>query len=256
MHYYHLTSILHKTRDYSKTEIKNTLFLGLVCYNPYCEIYHNEVNSQMTEKIPKPVARRLDIYYRLLKEYAKMELETISSSSMGELLDLKPSQIRKDLSYFGGFGKRGTGYHVMELMKSIERILGIDQTWHVLIIGAGKIGKALVNYSGLTQDGFIVKAIVDTDKKKIGMMIDSQLMVEDVRKMKKIIHDNKIDIGVLCVPSDVAQQTVNEVVKCGIKGIINFVPKRLEVPDDVMIEDVQISLSFKALSFRMVHHGK
>jgi len=125
-----------------------------------------------------------------------------------------------------------------------------------LIIGAGKIGKALVNYSGLMQDGFVVKAIVDADKEKIGTLIDQQLVVEDVRKMDQIIHDKKIDIGVLCVPSEVAQKTINEALKSGIKGIINFVPKRLEVPEDVMVEDVQISLSFKALSFRMVHNGK
>ncbi|HPF16877.1 MAG TPA: redox-sensing transcriptional repressor Rex [Thermotogota bacterium] len=210
----------------------------------------------MIEKIPKPVARRLAIYYRLLKEYSKLGLSTISSSSMGERLNLKSSQIRKDLSYFGGFGKRGTGYKVMELMKSIERILGIDQAWHILIIGAGKIGMALVNYSGLSQDGFVVKAIVDADKDKIGTLIDTQLVVEDVRKMGQIIQEKKIDIGVLCVPPDVAQKTINEALKCGIKGIINFVPKRLEVPEDVMVEDVQISLSFKALSFRMVHNGK
>ncbi|MFP4460607.1 MAG: redox-sensing transcriptional repressor Rex [Thermotogota bacterium] len=210
----------------------------------------------MFEKIPKPVARRLAIYYRLLKERSKNGAETISSSSMGRILDLKPSQIRKDLSYFGGFGKRGTGYNVLDLMKSIEKILGIDKTWNVLIIGAGKIGRALANYPGLLQDGFLVKGIVDISEKKIGKNIDEQLIVEDVRNMEQIIKQRMIEIGVLCVPSEVAQKTLNLVIQNGIKGIINFVPKRLKATKDVMIEDVQISLSFKALSFRMVNREK
>ena len=207
----------------------------------------------MFEKIPKPVARRLAIYYRVLKEHNKNGAETISSSSMGLLLDLKPSQIRKDLSYFGGFGKRGTGYNVKDLMKSIEKILGIDKQWNVLIIGAGKIGRALANYPGLIQDGFTVKGIVDVSNKKIGKTVDEQLTIEDVEEMENIIKERKIDIGVLCVPSEVAQKVLNSVIQYGIKGIVNFVPKRLKTPKDVMIEDVQISLSFKALSFRMVN---
>ncbi|MFW6262686.1 MAG: redox-sensing transcriptional repressor Rex [Thermotogota bacterium] len=210
----------------------------------------------MFEKIPKPVARRLAIYYRLLKERSKNGAETISSSSMGRILDLKPSQIRKDLSYFGGFGKRGTGYNVLDLMKSIEKILGIDKTWNVLIIGAGKIGRALANYPGLLQDGVLVKGMVDISEKKIGKNIDEQLIVEDVRNMEQIIKQRMIEIGVLCVPSEVAQKTLNLVIQNGIKGIINFVPKRLKATKDVMIEDVQISLSFKALSFRMVNREK
>jgi redox-sensing transcriptional repressor len=207
----------------------------------------------MFEKIPKPVARRLAIYYRVLKEQSKNGAETVSSSSLGCMLDLKPSQIRKDLSYFGGFGKRGTGYNVIDLMKSIEKILGIDKRWNVLIIGAGKIGRALANYPGLIQDGFTIKGIVDVSEKKIGKTIDEHLTIEDVAEMEKIIRERKIEIGVLCVPSDVAQKVLNSVIQYGIKGIVNFVPKRLKAPKDVMIEDVQISLSFKALSFRMVN---
>jgi len=207
----------------------------------------------MTEKIPKPVARRLAIYYRFLKECKKKGSQTISSSSMGRILDFKPSQIRKDLSYFGGFGKRGTGYNVLELMKSIEKILGIDKSWNCLIIGAGRIGRALANYPGLMQDGFVVKAVLDINKEKIGQMLDEQLMIEDVRDMGQIIRERQVEIGVLCVPSDSAQKLLNNAIQNGIKGIVNFVPKRLKAPEDVMVEDVHISLSFKALSFRMVN---
>lgn len=210
----------------------------------------------MAEKIPKPVARRLAIYYRVLKEHNKKGAETISSSSMGRILDLKPSQIRKDLSYFGGFGKRGTGYNVIDLMKSIEKILGIDKTWNVLIIGAGKIGRALANYPGLLQDGFDVKGIVDVSPKKIGKRIDEHMMIEDISQMGQMIQQRAIDIGVLCVPSEVAQRVLNDLMAYGVKGVVNFAPKRLKAPEDVMIEDVQISLSFKALSFRMVNRER
>jgi redox-sensing transcriptional repressor len=189
----------------------------------------------MFEKIPKPVARRLAIYYRVLKEQSKNGAETISSSSLGRMLDLKPSQIRKDLSYFGGFGKRGTGYNVIDLMKSIEKILGIDKRWNVLIIGAGKIGRALANYPGLIQDGFTIKGIVDVSEKKIGKTIDEHLTIEDVAEMEKIIRERKIEIGVLCVPSDVAQKVLNSVIQYGIKGIVNFVPKRLKAPKDFIV---------------------
>lgn len=210
----------------------------------------------MFEKIPKPVARRLAIYYRLLKEYRKNGSETISSSAMGNNLDLKPSQIRKDLSYFGGFGKRGTGYGVNDLMQRIEKILGIDQTWNVLIIGAGKIGRALANYPGLLQDGFDVKGIVDVSPEKIGKRIDEHMMIEDMNEMGQMIRQRGIDIGVLCVPSEAAQKVLNDLVSKGVKGVVNFAPKRLKAPEDVMIEDVQISLSFKALSFRMVNRER
>jgi redox-sensing transcriptional repressor len=210
----------------------------------------------MIDKIPRPVARRLAVYYRLLKEYSKKGEETISSSEMGKRLDLKPSQIRKDLSYFGGFGKRGTGYNVIDLMKTIEKIIGIDRTWNVLIIGAGKIGRALVNYPGLLQDGFIIKGIVDNNEHKVGLMIDEKFPVEDIRNIRQIIEKRNIDIGVICVPVESAQKVANLLIYLGIKGIVNFAPRTLEVPEDVMIEDVHISLSFKSLSFKMVNREK
>ncbi len=207
----------------------------------------------MTTKIPRPVARRLAIYYRLLKEYKKKGEDTISSSSMGKYLDLKPSQIRKDLSYFGGFGKRGTGYKVLELMNTIGKILGIDQEWNVIVVGAGKIGRALLNYPGLREDGFKIKAIVDNHDNKIGMKIDGYFPVEDVRRLDKIVHDQEIQMGVVAVPSNSAQDVTNKLVRAGIKGIINFAPVILDVPEDIMVEEVHISLSFKSLSFKLVN---
>ncbi len=235
--------------------ILSSLCTTVICYNPHCEIFHNW-GEFMDEKIPRPVIRRLAIYYRLLKEYCESDKETISSSLMGKILGLKPSQIRKDLSYFGGFGKRGTGYSVVELMKSIEKILGVDRTWNVVIIGAGKIGRALVNYPGLLQDGFIIKAIVDNNEDKIGSLVSDKTKVENSQDLEIIIKERHIEIGVICVPNDQAQKVLEQLFFCKIRGVVNFAPTTLKVPKGIIIEDVHICLSFKELSFRMINESK
>ncbi len=207
----------------------------------------------MTEKIPRPVSKRLAIYYRLLRSLSKKGTDTISSSKIGQSLDLKPSQVRKDLSYFGGFGKRGTGYNVPDLMKVLEKILGVDRSWNIIIIGAGNIGLALANYENLVGEGFHLSAIVDSDPAKIGRKIQNGLSIENVNEIDAIIKNRNIEIAVLAVPAEIAQFLADKVVSSGIKGIINFAPLHLDLPKHVRLEDVHILMMFKSLSFKIVN---
>ena len=209
----------------------------------------------MHNKIPKPVSARLGMYYRQLQDLHLRGTENISSSALGELVDLKPSQIRKDLSYFGGFGKRGTGYSVDGLLETLEKILGINRSWDVLIVGAGKLGCALANFPGLQEDGFFVRAIVDRNPGKIGTLLEHGLEIQDVANLEQLIEEHRIEVVVLAVPPVSAQSILNRLPVPQVKGVLNFSTCLLTFPEGLEVENVNISLSFKSLSFKIVHTG-
>ena len=176
----------------------------------------------------------------------------VSSNELGERLSLKPSQIRKDLSYFGGFGKRGSGYNLNYLKESLESILGISRPWNVGIIGAGNIGTALANYEGLLRDNYKVVALFDRNPSKIGKVVDlRRVPIFPIKEMCSRIEELSIEIGVIAVPAEYAQSIADRLVECeNIKGIVNFAPVKIYVKN-VKLEDVDISISFKALTFKI-----
>lgn len=175
----------------------------------------------------------------------------ISSKEFGERLGIKASQVRKDLSYFGEFGKRGVGYNTVKLLDSVGEILGIKKTWNVVIVGAGNLGKALCNFEPLEESGFIIKGVFDRDKNKIGKRANSNLNIKDVKELNDFVKDNKIDIGVIAVPAESAQKIADNLVSLNIKGIINFAPVKLKLPEKIKIEDLDISVLFRSLSFQI-----
>ena len=191
------------------------------------------MNSQapfvFVKRIADSTVRRLSQYLRFLEESSERGVNTISSDELARRGGTTSAQVRKDLSFFGLFGKRGLGYSVPELTASLREILGLQREWDVIIIGAGKIGAALAQYHGFVQRGFRVTAVYDNDATKIGSQWD-RLAVRDVAVVERDISRDHPDIAVLAVPSHAAQSAADRLVRAGIKAILNFAPTNLQVP--------------------------
>jgi redox-sensing transcriptional repressor len=194
--------------------------------------------------------RRLSLYLRLLEEFDERGLATISSDELAALAGTSSAQVRKDLSVFGSFGKRGLGYAVPELIAKLREILGLGRVWRVVIIGAGKIGSALAQYSGFRRRGFSVIAVYDNDPAKIGAMTPG-IAIRDVSTLEHDAAREHPDIAVLAVPADRAQETADRAVQAGITGILNFAPTRIRVPRGVAVQGVNMAAELEVLSYAL-----
>lgn len=206
-------------------------------------------------KISESTIHRLSHYYRALNILEKEHFETISSKELAKREKLTPAQVRKDLSFFGSFGTRGLGYPVKELKGRIAKILGIDRTWNVALIGVGNIGSALVSYKEFQRQGFNIKALFDSDQRKIGSN-HKGITVLGIEHLEEELQKLKIEVVVLAVPASSAQSIVDHVVHCGIKAILNFAPIKLKVPDDVEIRTENMAMELEYLSFTLVNNKK
>ncbi|ABS60288.1 redox-sensing transcriptional repressor Rex [Fervidobacterium nodosum] len=201
-------------------------------------------------KIPKPTIKRLGLYYRCLNRFKDDGVNFVSSQDIAERLNIKPSQVRKDLSYFGEFGKRGLGYNVKKLLGEIADIIGINKEWNVAIIGAGNLGTALANYPGLPKHKFKVVAIFDNDREKVGKKI-AGITVYHMSDLKELVEKMNIEMAVIAVPESAAQLVVEQIEETSIKGIVNFSPVKLRT--SLPVEDVDITLSFETLSYMIIN---
>lgn len=206
------------------------------------------------KRIAESTVRRLSLYLSFLEEIEGSGQSTISSDELARLGGTTSAQVRKDLSFFGSFGKRGLGYSVNELTVSIRDILGLGKKWRVCIIGAGKIGTALARYEAFATRGFYVKAIYDSDPAKVGMPVDS-LSVRDIGRIEQDTAKEGFDIAVLAIPPEYAQAVTDRVTRAGIKAILNFAPIRLAVPHDVTVRTVNMALELEGLSFALTNRG-
>lgn len=177
----------------------------------------------------------------------KNDVDRISSKELSEKIGFTASQIRQDLNCFGDFGQQGYGYNVSELYSQICNILGLVKLYKTVIIGAGNIGQAIANYTGFEKLGFELKSIFDVNPKLIGLRI-RDIEIKDIDYLPDFLKENTIDIGIICVPSINAQKVCDILVKNGVKGIWNFAPVDLVVPDDVKVEGVHLSDSLLILS--------
>ncbi len=203
-------------------------------------------------RIADSTVRRLSLYLRFLEDFEARGLTTISSEELAERGGTTSAQVRKDLSFFGSFGKRGMGYAVPELAARLRQILGLEREWKVIIIGAGKIGSALAQYRGFAQRGFRITAVYDSDPAKIGNAIDSHR----VRPLQSLENDEEVreaDIAVITVPAEAAQQVVDRVVRAGIRAIMNFAPAQLRIPEGVTVKTVNMAMELEGLSFALVN---
>lgn len=200
------------------------------------------------EKISELTTNRLSIYLRCLNELWEEGSKTVSSDKLAKRFHLNSAQIRKDLACFGEFGVRGVGYYVDELRDQLQKILGLDKKHRVAIIGAGRLGMALTDYYGFTQTNFEVAALFDSDKSKIGEKI-GDVEVFDIKSFANIVKRDKIDVAVIAVPANIAQNILEKVTKAGIKAIMNFAPTPLRVEDDVKLKTVDLTISLESLSY-------
>jgi redox-sensing transcriptional repressor len=200
--------------------------------------------------ISMAVIKRLPKYYRHLAELLRNDVDRISSKELSDKIGFTASQIRQDFNCFGGFGQQGYGYNVKELYNEIGKILGTDKEYNTIIVGAGNIGQAIANYSRFEKVGFNLKGIFDTNPKLIGVRI-KDIEIEDVDNIDVFLSKNSVDIGIICVPANTAQKIADLFVSNGIKGIWNFAPVDLDVPEDVSVENVHLLESMLTLVYLM-----
>ncbi len=200
------------------------------------------------KKISDSTINRLSKYFRTLERFINQQIETVSSDEIAEIDGVTSAQVRKDLSFFGTFGKRGLGYNTEKLKSNIGAILGLNKKWNVAVIGIGNIGTALIDYEEFKKQGFLIKLLLDNDNRKIGKKIKG-LEIKDSSKAIKYIRDAKIQIAIIAVPSKFAQGVANTLTDAGIEAILNFAPLRIKVPPNVMVKNENMSIELEALSY-------
>jgi redox-sensing transcriptional repressor len=205
--------------------------------------------------IAESTIRRLSLYLSFLEEIEARGVKTTSSDDLAHLGGTTSAQVRKDLSFFGSFGKRGLGYSVPELSSRLRQILGLEKQWRVCIIGAGKIGAALARYAGFAERGFQVAGVYDRDPAKVGTRW-GDITVRPESDLEKDIASKRYEIAVLAVPADAAQKLVDRVVKAGIKGILSFAPVQLSVPPDVALRAVNMAMELEGLTFAITNKSE
>src|SRR5215813_9026549 len=215
---------------------------------------NSQARPDPVKRIADSTVRRLSAYLRFLEDFENRGLTTISSEELAKRGGTTSAQVRKDLSFFGSFGKRGLGYSVPELAGRLREILGLEKEWRVIIIGAGKIGAALAQYRGFRQRGFNILAAYDNNPEKIGKKLEG-IPVRDIEDLERDIQREKPDIVVLTVPGDQAQRMVDRVVKAGVKAILNFAPTQLQAPPDVTVKTVNMAMELEGLSFALTNRN-
>ena len=194
--------------------------------------------------------KRLIIYLRSLDTLKKKGVKVISSENISSFLNVQPSQFRKDLSFFGEFGKRGVGYDVDSLSDTIRKILGVDRQTEVVLIGVGKLGSALIQYAGFRKINVRFVACFDKNPRKIGTIVD-KLKIEDIKNARDILQTTGVKIALLCVPVQEAQSVAEYIVTIGIKGILNFTPAALVLPADIFINNVDMALELGNIIYNL-----
>jgi redox-sensing transcriptional repressor len=202
----------------------------------------------MSLEIPEVVINRLPVYARALAELAGNGETVVSSQALGELLDVTPAQIRKDLSYFGRFGKQGRGYNVNGLLTKLREILGIDRQWRVCLVGVGRLGQAIAEYGGFGPQGFEIVGAFDSNPKVVGKPIGG-VEVRHSDELDRFLHEHRVDIGIVAVPASEAQKVVDRLVGAGIRAILNYAPITAHVPRDITIRHIDPVLSMQSMTF-------
>jgi redox-sensing transcriptional repressor len=201
-------------------------------------------------KISNAVIKRLPRYRRYLKELQKKGVDKISSRELSDLIGYTASQIRQDLNNFGGFGQQGYGYNVEALYNEISSILGLDKEYRMVVVGAGNMGQAIANHTYYYKAGFIVSALFEVNPKLIGLKIND-INVLDYENIVEYIEENAIDIGIICTTKDAAQETADKMAFAGVKGIWNFAPLDLEIPEHIAVENVHLSDGLHSLAYHI-----
>lgn len=206
--------------------------------------------ERIEKNIPDIAVRRLSIYCRYLEELEEMGRQTVSSDELAELVGIKATQLRKDLTYFGQFGVRGKGYAVSELRRKLCEIIGTDQRWNVVLVGVGSLGLALAHYKGFRKHGVNIMAAFDSDQAKVGKAA-GELIIRPFSTLKDYLAIENVQIAILAVPGPVAQSVADHLIENGVRAIMNFAPIRLRVPAEVKIYNVDLSIALETLTYHL-----
>lgn len=209
---------------------------------------YNRKKMIKVEKISELTTNRLSVYLRCLNRLAAQDIKTISSDGLAKRFHLNSAQIRKDLAYFGEFGVRGVGYYVDDLRSHLTKILGLDKPRRAAIVGAGRLGTALSDYHGFKESNFSVVALFDTDKKKIGQTV-GDVGIYDLSRLGEIVKEKQIDIVIIAVPAQYAQEVLELTTQAGVKAVLNFAPVPLKIADNTKLKNVDLTISLESLSY-------
>ncbi len=199
-------------------------------------------------EVPEVVVLRLPLYIRALLQLQQEGIEVVSSQQIGERLHMTPAQIRKDLSYFGKFGKQGRGYCLRVLLEQLRDILGLTEDWFACLIGVGRLGQAIINYSGFSPEGFTIVAAFDSSEDQVGTSV-GQFTVKPMAELADVVNNMGVSIGIVAVPSAQAQTVINQLVQNGIKGILNYAPVAPYVPEGIVVRNIDPVLSLQSMTF-------
>jgi redox-sensing transcriptional repressor len=198
--------------------------------------------------IPSVVIDRLPLYARALSALEGQGREVVSSQELGTRLGVTPAQIRKDLSYFGRFGKQGRGYNVRKLLDELRRILGLDRQWRMALVGVGKLGRAILGYEGFAPQGFRIVEAFDANPSRVGEQINN-LTVKDAKNLERVLSTSPVDVGIVAVPAEIAQDVIDALVRCGVGAILNYAPIAARVPQGIQIKRVEPVLALQSMTY-------
>ncbi len=202
-------------------------------------------------EVPEVVIMRLPQYVRVLSSLLDSGTQIVSSQQLGEVLQVTPAQIRKDLSYFGRFGKQGRGYSVRNLLVELKEILGISRHWNVCLVGVGRLGRAILSYPGFAPEGFQIVAAFDESPSTVGLEVGG-LVVQPMGDMAGAVTSLNIEIGVVAVPGQHAQGVIDRLTECGVKAILNYAPIAAQAKEGVKIRSVDPVLSLQSMTFYLL----
>lgn len=200
------------------------------------------------ERIPDIIIGRLPVYLRALQRLSDRGIQTTSSQELGEIVGISAAQIRKDISQFGEFGKQGTGYSIPFLLERLRTILKVDRVWDVVIVGMGDIGHALARYNGFSNRGFVISMLFDNDPKKVGQKV-GDFEILDLNVMAEKVKQHKIKIAMLTVPASNAQEVADQLIKAGVRAILNYAPISLSVPKGVRVQHIDPAIHLQRMTY-------
>jgi len=214
-------------------------------------LHHHDASKPGPSSIPLPAVKRLSLYLRELEDLLELGRTTVSSKQLGQALSLTDAQVRKDLGYFGQFGQPGIGYGVAPLAMELRRLLGSDHVSNVCIVGVGNIGRALLDHGGFKRKGFHIVAAFDVSDAVVGQNVHG-VKVSPMTELSRVVRSKSVRFGIIAVPTAAAQSVCDQLVKAGVTGLLNFAPKRLQVPEQVSISSVDLAVQLEQLAFQVM----
>ena len=202
-------------------------------------------------KIPTATITRLSIYSRYLESLSQEGVKIIASDKLAQKCGINPAQIRKDLAYFGEFGIRGVGYFVKELLFEIKRILGLNKTWKMALVGIGNLGSALLAHQNFIRQGYEFVAVFDVDPAKVGRRVPSGQIIYHMDEMEKVVREKGVEIGVVATQAAKAQMAAMRLIAAGVKAVLNFAPIQLQVPEGMAVENVDFTVKLDNLAYNL-----